>query len=124
MSFDMAVVEREFATECRKMGINLGKILEEYPEKIPKFGEKSRAAIVKYLLEQDEHGYVIESETESEIVFRHKNEDSIEVILSDSVLFFKAGFSAQWTVLDTTCLLTIEPGVNAMRFDFQDGTWG
>jgi hypothetical protein len=124
MSFDIACVKRSFAFKCFKENINLGQIMEENPESIPDLGNKSFEAIKNFLLYQDEYGYEIEFQNDKEIYFRHKKDKSVQVRLSEKVVFFKSGFSDQWTILNTTALITIEQDPDIMRFDFQDGKWG
>jgi len=122
MSYDITAVERNFAFECRKENKNLGQIIEETPELVPDFTEESKQAIIKYLT--TEEPYEIETESSSEIVFKHKEAKTVQVTLRKNTLDFTSGFSEKWTILDTTALVTIEPGTEIMRFDFQDGEWG
>ena len=121
MSYDITAVERSFAEKCRAEKKGLGKILEETPELTPDFSQNSRKAIINFLTTEDD--YEIESEQE-EVVFKHKTDQSVQVTLRKNALYFKAGFSQKWTILNTTALITIEPGAEIMRYDFQDGQWG
>ena len=122
MSYDIAVVNREFAMTCRKENIDFGQVLEENPEIIPDLDESSKNIIKNFLLFQD--NYKIEKVTEKETVFSHKSEKSVQGNLGKKMAFFKSGFSDTWTILSTTALLTVEPEANIMRYDFQDGHWG
>ncbi|AIY15035.1 hypothetical protein [Cellulophaga baltica] len=122
MSYDITAVERNFAMKCRSENKDLGQILEETPEIVPEFTQESRKTIIKFLT--TEEPYVIESEQGPEIVFKHKEAESVQVTLRRNTLDFSAGFSEKWTILDTTALVTIEPGAEIMRFDFQDVEWG
>ena len=124
MSFDIACVKRSFAEKCIKEKINLGQIMEENPDSIPDLGDKSREAIKIFLLYQEDRSYEIESQNDKEIYFRHKENKSVQVRLGEKIVFFKSGFSDQWTILGTTVLIALEEDTDIMRFDFQDGQWG
>ncbi len=122
MGYDITAVEREFAIKCRSENKDLGQIQEESPELIPELTESQKKAIINYMVNED--SYVIESEQGSDVIFRHKTANSVQAVLSKNSLSFSAGFSEKWTILDTTALVTIEPGAEIMRYDFQDGEWG
>lgn len=124
MSYDIACVKRSFAEKCIKENINLGQIMEENSESIPDLGDKSREAIKIFLLYQDGSKYEIEYQNDKDLYFRHKEDESVQVRLGEKIVFFKSGFSCQWTILDTTVLITLEQDTDIMRFDFQDGQWG
>lgn len=124
MSFDIACVKRSFAEKCIKENINLGQIMEENPESIPDLGDKSREAIKNFLLYQEDPSYEIEYQNDKDIYFRHKENESVQVRLGEKIVFFKSGFSDQWTILGTTVLIALEEDTDIMRFDFQDGQWG
>jgi hypothetical protein len=122
MGYDITAVERTFAIKCRSEKKNLGQILEESPEQLPELSKQSRDVIIKFLTTDDQ--YEIEAEQGTDITFRHKTAKSVQAILRKRTLDFSAGFSEKWIILGTTALVTIEPGANIMRFDFQDGEWG
>lgn len=108
--------------KCSTENKYLGQILEESPGQVPEFTKESRETIIRFLTKDDK--YEIESEQGEDIIFRHKEDKSVQAILRKSTLHFSAGFSEKWTILNTTALITIEPGAEIMRFDFQDGQWG
>ena len=98
--------------------------MEENSESIPDLGDKSREAIKNFLLYQDGSKYEVEYQNDKDLYFRHKEDESVQVRLGEKIVFFKSGFSGQWTILDTTVLITLEQDTDIMRFDFQDGQWG
>lgn len=122
MSYEIAVVNRDFAMKCREDDMDLGKVMEETPELIPDLDAASIRVIKHFLLFQD--NYEIETENSNETIFRHKAEKSVHVNLGKKIVFFKSSRLETWTILSTTALVTVEPGCNIMRFDFQGGHWG
>ena len=123
MSYDIRMFREEVKEKCKANSINVGQLLEEEPDEIPKFSQSERDLIKKYL---ESHDYVIETEDSEHIKYGHKSHTSVSATLWDNNLLLSASIessSGQWELFETSMGIIDKSYYKLTRFDFQDGRW-